>query len=218
MSSSLDAVTEPSVSEIPRPAVSDGAVSTLVGHNLRRLRKQHRWSLEELALYSGVSRAMLGQIEQGKSVPSIRTLWQAAQALGVSVSWFLESQHDSSVLLIKPAKDNATALSPGDGELRALHMPTEGHRDEFYELRLAPGARLSLTTPAKPRRINVALSEGTLEVLIDEASYQLGPREALQFEGTDALTWRNTGLIEAKAFVVIKPVSPQTQSAVLARA
>lgn len=218
MSSSLDAVIEPSVSEIPRPAVSDGAVSTLVGHNLRRLRKQHRWSLEELALYSGVSRAMLGQIEQGKSLPSIRTLWQAAQALGVSVSWFLESRHDASVLLIKPAKDNATALSPGDGELRALHMPTEGHRDEFYELRLAPGACLSLTTPAKPRRVNMALSEGTLEVLIDEASYDLGPREALQFEGTDALTWRNTGLIEAKAFVVIKPVSPQTQSTVLARA
>ena len=219
MGSSLDAVIEPNVSEIPRPAVSDGAVSTLVGHNLRRLRKQHRWSLEELALYSGVSRAMLGQIEQGKSVPSIRTLWQAAQALGVSVSWFLESQHDASVLLIKPAKDVATVLKPGDGELRALHMPTEGHRDEFYELRLAPGARLSLTTPAKPRRINVALSEGTLEVLIDEASYQLGPREALQFEGTDALTWRNTGLIEAKAFVVIKPVlHQQHQSAVLARA
>jgi transcriptional regulator with XRE-family HTH domain len=215
-SSSLDALIEPSITtEIPRPAVSDGAVSTLVGHNLRRLRKQHRWSLEELALYSGVSRAMLGQIEQGKSVPSIRTLWQAAQALGVSVSWFLESQHDSSVLLIKPAKDVASPLTPGDGELRALHMPTEGHRDEFYELRLAPGARLSLTTPAKPRRVNVALSEGVLEILIGEASYQLGSREALQFEGSDALTWHNPGLVETKAFV-IKPVS--LQATVLARA
>lgn len=216
MSSSLDALIEPSITEIPRPSVSDGAVSTLVGHNLRRLRKQHRWSLEELALYSGVSRAMLGQIEQGKSVPSIRTLWQAAQALGVSVSWFLESQHDASVLLIKPAKDIATPLKQGDGELRALHMPTEGHRDEFYELRLAPGARLSLTTPAKSRRINVALSEGVLEVLIDETSYPLGPREALQFEGTDALAWHNHGLVEAKAFVVIKPA--QLQAAVVARA
>jgi hypothetical protein len=97
-------------------------------------------------------------------------------------------------------------------------MPTEGHRDEFYELRLAPGARLSLTTPAKSRRINVAVSEGTLEVLVYEASYQLGLRDALQFEGTDALTWRNTGLIEAKAFVVIKPLLHQNQSTVLARA
>lgn len=205
----VPADTVPDAAPVTRPAVSDGAVSTLVGHNLRRLRKQHRWSLEELALYSGVSRAMLGQIEQGKSVPSIRTLWQAAQALGVSVSWFLESRQDSTVLLIKPAEDSATDLQPGDGELRALHMPTEGHRDEFYELRLAPGARLSLATPAKPRRINVALSEGLLEVLIEEASHQLGPREALQFEGTDALTWRNNGLTEAKAFVVIKPVSSQ---------
>jgi transcriptional regulator with XRE-family HTH domain len=181
-------------------------VSSLVGNNLKRLRKQHRLSLEDLATHSGVSRAMLGQIEQGKSVPSIRTLWQTAQALGVSVSWFLESQQDSTVLLIRPASDAATALQPGDAELRALHMPTEGHRDEFYELRLAPGASLSLGAPAKPRRINVALSEGLLEVVIDEALHHLGPREALQFEGSDALTWRNTGLIEAKAFVVIKPV------------
>ena len=208
-SSSLDALIEPSIVEVPRPGVSDGAVSTLVGHNLRRLRKQHRWSLEELALYSGVSRAMLGQIEQGKSVPSIRTLWQAAQALGVSVSWFLESQHNSSVLLITPAKEAASPLNPGDAELRALHMPTEGHRDEFYELRLAAGARLSLTTPARPRRVNVALSEGLLEVLIDDNSHRLGPREALQFEGTDALTWHNPGLVETKAFVVIKPLSLQ---------
>lgn len=72
-----------------RPSVNDAAVSSLVGHNLRRLRKQHRLSLEDLAQQSGVSRAMLGQIEQGRSIPSIKILWQAAQALGVSVSWLL---------------------------------------------------------------------------------------------------------------------------------
>jgi transcriptional regulator with XRE-family HTH domain len=208
----------PDAPAVARPAVSDGAVSTLVGHNLRRLRKQHRWSLDELALHSGVSRAMLGQIEQGKSVPSIRTLWQAAQALGVSVSWFLESQHDSTVLLIKPAEDAAVALEPGNAELRALHMPTEGHRDEFYELRLAPGSHLSLTTPAKPRRVNVALSEGLLEVVVGQALHRLNPREALQFEGTDALTWRNSGQVEAKAFVVIKPLPAPTNHTLVVRA
>ena len=31
------------------------------------------------------------------------------------------------------------------------------------------------------------------------------PREALQFDGHEALTWRNAGMAEVQAFLVIKP-------------
>src|SRR5690606_1614266 len=103
----------------------------------RRLRRQHRISLEELSRQSGVSRAMLGQVEQAKSIPSIKTLWQVAQALGVSVAWFLEPSHEPQVLLI-PAPDQSPAvLSTGEAELRSVQQAGNVLTDAFYELRLA---------------------------------------------------------------------------------
>ena len=49
-------------------------LSVTVGRNLRRLRVKQGYSLERLAKQSRVSRAMLGQIETGKSVPTIGLL------------------------------------------------------------------------------------------------------------------------------------------------
>jgi transcriptional regulator with XRE-family HTH domain len=193
-----------------RAAVSDVAVSTLVGVNLKRLRKQHRWSLEELALHSGVSRAMLGQIEQGKSVPSIKTLWQVAQALAVSVSWFLEPRHDQSVLLLKPQAPQLTRLATGQGEWRALQQASDGVGDEFLELRLSPSAQLRWPAPLRARRVNVVVSAGVLDVLIDEVPHRVEAREALQFEGVQALAWRNAGGTEVQAYVVARDVNART--------
>ena len=42
----------------------------VVGQNIKRLRSRRNLSLEGLAKISGVSRAMLGQIETGRSVTS----------------------------------------------------------------------------------------------------------------------------------------------------
>lgn len=190
-----------------KPVVNETVVSALVGRNLRRLRKQHRLSLEELARQSGVSRAMLGQIEQAKSIPSIKTLWQVAQALGVSVSWFLESGDQSQVWLIGAPAGGLRALKAGEGELRSLQQVADVSRDAFYELRLAAGAALSLPASTTSRRVNVAVSEGLLHVEVDEVSHPIHAREALQYETNEALLWRNVGATEALAFVLIRSLA-----------
>jgi len=190
-----------------KPAVNETVVSALVGKNLRRLRKQHRLSLEELARQSGVSRAMLGQIEQAKSIPSIKTLWQVAQALGVSVSWFLESRDQSQVWLIAPPTDSTRALNAGEGELRSLQQVADVSRDAFYELRLAPGAALSLPASTASRRVNVVVSHGHLHVDVEDVSHPIRTREALQYETHEALLWRNVGSTEAQAFVLIRSLA-----------
>ncbi|MBL3960679.1 helix-turn-helix transcriptional regulator, partial [Bacteroides thetaiotaomicron] len=61
----------------------------VVGVNLARLRAERQLSLDALARLSGVSRAMLAQIESARSVPSIKVLCKIAAALKVSVAAFL---------------------------------------------------------------------------------------------------------------------------------
>ena len=54
-------------------------LTPVLGANLRRLRMRRGLSLEKLSQLSGVSRAMLGQIELGQSAPTVNVLWKIAR-------------------------------------------------------------------------------------------------------------------------------------------
>lgn len=56
----------------------------LVGRNLRRLRQQKGITQEQLAEQSGFSQQYLSGLERGLRNPTIVTLYELAQTLGVS--------------------------------------------------------------------------------------------------------------------------------------
>ncbi|MFI4976253.1 MAG: helix-turn-helix transcriptional regulator [Caulobacterales bacterium] len=56
----------------------------LVGRNLKRARTASGLTQEELAVKSGFSQQFLSGIEGGKRNPTIVTIYEIAQALGVS--------------------------------------------------------------------------------------------------------------------------------------
>ena len=64
-------------------------MAVAVGQNLKRFRRESGWSLDKTAVQTGVSKAMLGQIERGESSPTIATLWKIATGMNVSFSSFL---------------------------------------------------------------------------------------------------------------------------------
>ena len=78
-------------------------VLPVVARNLRRLRVSKGHSLERLARASGVSRAMLGQIELAQSAPSINVLWRIASALDTPFSALLGTEPESSVAVLRAA-------------------------------------------------------------------------------------------------------------------
>lgn len=56
----------------------------LVGDNCARIRKGRGWTQEELAERSGLSQQYISDLERGKRNPTIVTIYELAQALGVS--------------------------------------------------------------------------------------------------------------------------------------
>lgn len=56
----------------------------LVGQNFARLRKEKGFTQEELETRSGFSQQYLSGLERGQRNPTIITLYELAQALGVS--------------------------------------------------------------------------------------------------------------------------------------
>ena len=55
---------------------------------LKRLRTERGWSQQKLADASGVNKATINQVEQGKRSPSIQTLESLARAMGTEVGDF----------------------------------------------------------------------------------------------------------------------------------
>ena len=48
-------------------------MNQIIAKNIKRLREEHKLSMEELARLSGVSKSMLAQIERGEGNPTIST-------------------------------------------------------------------------------------------------------------------------------------------------
>ena len=67
----------------------------LVGRNFARLRKAKGLTQEEVETRSGFSQQYLSSLERGRRNPTVITLYELAQALGVS-----------HVELVAPADDN----------------------------------------------------------------------------------------------------------------
>jgi len=176
----------------------------ILGRNLRRLRTRRGHSLERLAKLSGVSRAMLGQIETGKSTPTISLLWKIATALDVPFANLLAAQTASGTAVLR--SEEAKVLSSSDGRFssRAL-FPFDGERRvEFYELRLAPNHREDADAHAPGTKENLIVVKGVVEIgTAQTRPVTLGEGDAILFEADVAHSYRNLGSTEAVIYLVM---------------
>jgi transcriptional regulator with XRE-family HTH domain len=182
----------------------EGAIALVVGENLRRLRTRNGLSLERLARASGVSRAMLGQVELGHSVPTITVLWKIARALGVPFSAFTSVVGDSSTVTIMRAH-RAKWLSSRNGRFssRALFPFGGPRREEFYELRIA-AQTVELAEAHSPGTVeNMVVSQGRIEVEVAGQSHRLETGDAIHFVADVPHSYRNSGQVEAVLYLVM---------------
>jgi transcriptional regulator with XRE-family HTH domain len=117
---------------------SHADVGPALGSNLRRLRMRRGLSLERLSKQSRVSRAMLSQIELGRSAPSVNVVWRIASALSVPFSALLSVYPGKSPRVLHARKAQVTSNHEGSFSWRAL-FPREPRRStEFYQLTVQP--------------------------------------------------------------------------------
>lgn len=56
-------------------------LNSIIGNKLKEIRNKRNLSLYDVSELTGVSKAMLGQIERGQSNPTISTLWKIATGI-----------------------------------------------------------------------------------------------------------------------------------------
>src|ERR1700728_4854321 len=72
-------------------------ISGAVARALQALRTERGWSLDQLAVRSGVSKGVLVAVEQGRSNPSLGTLARISDAFGVPVTRLVEISDEPTV-------------------------------------------------------------------------------------------------------------------------
>src|SRR3954452_4675921 len=82
----------PEVAESTGPGAMDG-----LGARLKELRQQAGLSLRELARQADVSPSLVSQIENGKSRPSVSTLYTFARLLNVQVDELFDAEEHAAL-------------------------------------------------------------------------------------------------------------------------
>jgi len=193
---------EPPLS-LPQASLEDDGIGQRVASNLQRLRGKRQLSLDALARASGVSRAMLAQIESGRSVPSIRVLCKIARGLKVSVAAFLDDDACAGVTVL-PARDSKRLVS-GSGSFvsRALYPVDAPQRAEFYELRVSPLGEEHSSGHGPGVRENLVVAQGALEISVNEERFLLATGDSIVFYADQPHCYRNPVDSEAVAYLVV---------------
>ena len=184
-------------------AADTEAIAAWVAENLRRLRVRNGLSLERLGRAAGVSRAMLSQVELGRSVPSVTVLWKVARALGVPLAAFTTPPGHAEVTVLRAHRAKLLATRGGRFSSRALFPFAGARRVEFYEMRLSPHSTES-ADPHPPGTVeNLILVLGRLDLSVGADRFRLDPGDAIHFVADRPHAYGNAAPIEALFYLVM---------------
>jgi transcriptional regulator with XRE-family HTH domain len=115
-----------------------------IGSNIQRMRKEQGLTLDGLAERSGVSKAMLSQIESDKVNPTVLTIWKIARGLEVELDAILKGSWEPSRRFAVTRSGDAAVLDTSDnGPHIRVYSPISMAEDlEIYQLEFAPGTAL----------------------------------------------------------------------------
>ena len=170
---------------------------------MRTLRTQRNLTLDQLARITGLSRTVLGQIELGKTPPSVSTVWRIAQAFEVPFSTLLATPERAGTRVLR-AQDARRLVSP-DGRFssRALYPFEEKPSAELYELHLAAHSREDAQAHQPGTRENLVVTTGRLELEVGSDRYELGKNDAIVFTADVPHSYVNPGSEECVMYLVM---------------
>ena len=164
-----------------------------IANALRVLRSERGWSLDRTAQETGVSKAMLGQIERCESSPTIATLWKIASGFQTSLSSLIEPNPPTTTEGVVRRNVEALRKQPApDGMLVALLFPYAPQFGfELFELTLLPGYERLSEAHEPGVTEHVIVLRGSMEILVEGEWIALGEGEAVRFAADRPHGYRN---------------------------
>lgn len=181
-----------------------------IGHNIRSLRQAMGYSLQDLAEYTGLSRALITQIENEQVSPPISTLIKIASALQTDVSFFFQDQgrREKTVVvrgderLLSPRRQVKGKLELGYTYEALAHKKAFKSMEPFLVTFEPKSAEDVLQLSHEGEEFHFLL-QGRLEFSGPEQTIVLEPGDSIYFESDQLHGFRALDGERALALVVV---------------
>lgn len=164
-----------------------------VGAVVRAERQKQGVSLDEAARRTGVSKAMLGQIERGESSPTLSTVWKISVGLRIPMAVLL-SQTKNHEYKVQHLQD-IEPVQEADGKIRVYNIfpfdPVTGM--DFLYIHLDPGGYYPSVGHPNAQEEYVVVTEGQLTLTIAGKTHILDAGDSITFSGEEVHAYENRG-------------------------
>lgn len=178
-----------------------------ISYRIKEIRKEKHITIQELADRASVSKGLISQIENNRTIPSLPVLMNIVHALSLDLTVFFKdiyaNNNEQQVFVIraddyKPLKKET---AKGFDYQRIFTRNIQGGPVDFVLLKLKKGARRNkmVVTDAFEYKY---LVKGKIEYLIEDKNYILEEGDSIFFDGRLGHNLSNTGDSDAIMMVV----------------
>jgi transcriptional regulator with XRE-family HTH domain len=174
---------------------SDNDTLVALGRRIKDLRLKRKYTLQDLSDKTGVSRAMISNIERAEKSPTLSVIVRVAQGFDISLSDLLGAETNISPVSIVRKEDRITFLDEKSGFRRDVLSPPGGQSNiELLQHAIPPGRSTGLL----PRYTYVThkyivVLRGNLTLNLNENRYEVGEGDTLYFEIRAPYSFENHG-------------------------
>lgn len=166
-------------------------LGTIIALNLKELRTQRNLTLGQLSKLSGISKAMLSDLEKGGCNPTINTLWKLAKGLNVPYTRLMEGIEEEATVVRKDARTMLHSESKAY-RVYCCFQSTPVRNFELFYAELDPHSS-NTTTPGHPARSQeyVYIIQGELTLDTALGRFTLSQGDTLMFDAARPHTYVN---------------------------
>jgi transcriptional regulator with XRE-family HTH domain len=179
-----------------------------VSNNIKEIRKQKGITIQMLADKANVSKGLISQIENNRTVPSLMVLMSIIQSLNLDVNDFFKDikrnkKATSKVEIKKRSEYKVFEKEKVKGFIykRILTRNVTGGPVDIVLLELKKGAKRAQAVKTQAFEYKYVI-KGTVEYMIDNKKYILQQGDSLFFDGRKGHKPSNIGKIDALILVV----------------
>lgn len=177
-----------------------------ISYRIKEIRKERGITIQELADRAGVSKGLISQIENNRTVPSLMVLIDIIKSLDVDLNQFFKdisaSSNKAPVVVKRKAEYESFEKEQALGFLyqRILTKSIKNSTVDIVLLELEPDAtRPMVTTEAFEYKYILA---GNIKYIFDDQEIELSAGDSLLFDGRLSHTPRNIGKDKAIMLII----------------
>ncbi|HEY6899146.1 MAG TPA: XRE family transcriptional regulator [Puia sp.] len=179
----------------------------LIGDKIRTKRTQKNITLEQLAIRAGVSKGLISQIENNRTVPSLPVLLNIIHSLEEDLRTFFEDMHDSisksQILIIRKGQEKMFSKEPVKGfsykRILTRSIVSQATDVVLLELKKKASRKQMIRTDAFECKY---VLRGDIEYQVNDEVFTLHEGDTLFFDGRAPHRLKNIGDTEALILVV----------------